>query len=66
MKTHYFDGIIDEDDFFLQMAIGQGYVPKTCLLGGEVIMSLINSGQNPCTGCNGPREKCKSCVLESS
>jgi len=60
MKPHYFDQLIsDEDDFFIKMAIGQGYVPDTCLLGGQIVMSEINLGKCPCAGCNGPREKCK-------
>lgn len=60
MKLHYFDQeIADEDDINLAMAIGQGYVPKTCLLNGMVVMYEVNKGNNPCWGCNGPREKCK-------
>jgi len=59
MKTHYFDQeLADNDDMHLGMAIMQGYVPKTCLLGGAVVMDEINKGNDPCSGCNGPREKC--------
>ena len=59
MKVHYFDQIeADKDDMFLDMAKMQGYVPKTCLLGGQTVMGLINSGQNPCDGCECDRNKC--------
>uniref|UniRef100_A0A6M3KD29 Uncharacterized protein n=1 Tax=viral metagenome TaxID=1070528 RepID=A0A6M3KD29_9ZZZZ len=60
MKSHYFNqDEPDEDDVNLQMAKGQGYVPKNCLLGGMIVMGIINKGGNPCQGCAGPREKCK-------
>jgi hypothetical protein len=59
MKLHYFDhDKADNDDYFLQMAIAQGYVPNTCLLGGNVVFSEVNLGKDPCAGCNCPREKC--------
>ena len=60
MKLHYFNqDKADEDDWHLKIAIEQGYVPKTCLIIGHIVMGLINKGENPCSGCNGPREKCK-------
>ena len=60
MKLHYFDtGKVDDDDYLFQMAINQGYVPKTCLLGGVVIMSEMNNGNDPCKGCNCDRSKCQ-------
>ena len=59
MKPHYFEQeSADQDDMLLKMAIGQGYVPQTCLLGGTVIFGLVNQGQDPCKGCEGPREQC--------
>lgn len=59
MKPHYFEqDKPDEDDMQLRMAIGQGYVPKGCLLGGPLVMEIITKSGNPCTGCEGPREKC--------
>jgi len=59
MKPHYFhQEKPDDDDILLDMAKGQGYVPKPCLLGGQVVMGLINSGKDPCKGCEGLREKC--------
>jgi len=59
MKPHYFEqSQPDEDDIHLKMALGQGYVPPKCLLGGQTVMGLVNQGENPCAGCNGPREKC--------
>jgi hypothetical protein len=64
MKLHYFDQAqADEDDFLLQMAKGQAYVPPKCLLGGAVIMHDINKGHNPCWNCNGPRERCESVTM---
>ena len=60
MKIHYFNQEKpDSDDFMLKMAIQQGYVPESCLLGGSTVMSLVVSGQNPCDGCKCNREKCK-------
>jgi hypothetical protein len=60
MKPHYFEQpAADKDDMFLEMAKAQGYVPKTCLLGGIVVMDEINNHRNPCHGCEGPRDKCK-------
>ena len=59
MKLHYFDqDEPDNDDIMLGIAKTQGYVPRDCLLGSQVVMSEINAGRNPCWGCNGPREKC--------
>jgi len=59
MKLHYFEqSQSDDDDIQLEMSKAQGYVPQRCLLGGMVIMQEIESGNNPCDGCNGPREKC--------
>ena len=60
MKIHYFDQEkSDEDDMLLEMAKGQGYVPKTCLLGGETVMACIQDGLNPCDGCACDKIKCK-------
>jgi hypothetical protein len=59
-KLHYFNqDTADDDDIQLGMAKMQGYVPQTCLLGGAVVMGLVSKGENPCWGCEGPREKCK-------
>lgn len=59
MKLHYFEQeAADADDMLLGMAKMQGYVPPGCLLGGMVVMAETNAGNNPCWGCNGPREKC--------
>lgn len=60
MEVHYFQQeTVDKDDIFLRMAQDQGYVPKECLLGGMMVMGLVNSGMDPCEGCLGPRERCK-------
>lgn len=60
MKPHYFNQESpDSDDFLLKMAIGQGYVPPSCLLGGQTVMGLVNQGNDPCKGCKGDRIKCK-------
>jgi len=60
MKPHYFgQDTADEDDIELKMAKGQGYVPKTCLLGGMLVMGIIReTTKSPCDGCEGPRAKC--------
>ena len=59
MKPHYFEqDEADADDIQLSMAKHQGYIPKTCLLGGILVMHLIGTGENPCWGCEAPREKC--------
>lgn len=56
---HYFDlDEADPKDGLLRMAKDQGYVPKTCLLGGMIVMGMIQSQRDPCAGCAGPREKC--------
>lgn len=59
MQPHYFaQEKPDTDDIQLKMAIGQGYVPETCLLGGPLVMSLMNQNKDPCKGCHCPRDKC--------
>ena len=59
MKLHYFSqDKADSDDMLLGMAKMQGYVPATCLLGGVVVMSEVQSGKDPCSGCNCDRQKC--------
>ena len=58
MKPHYFDQDKADEDMFLEMAIHQGYVPKSCLLGGQIVMGIVNKGDDPCCGCAGPRHKC--------
>lgn len=45
-------------DIMLDMAKGQGYVPKECELDGQLVMGFINSGKDPCIGCNEDRNKC--------
>lgn len=59
LSLHYFDKTeAPIEDAALWMAKHQGYVPKTCLLGGVVVMDEVNNGRNPCWGCEGPRERC--------
>lgn len=60
MKLHYFDDPeADPKDFMLKAAIGQGYVPPTCLLAGHVALQHQLKGEDPCAGCNGPRHRCQ-------
>ena len=60
MKLHYFDqDKADDSDLMLKMAIGQGYVPSSCLLSGQVVMNEMNKSNDPCAGCNCIRSKCK-------
>lgn len=57
---HYFlDREKAKDDMLLQMAISQAYVPKECLLVGQVVMGLMNKGIHPCSDCRGDRDVCK-------
>ena len=46
-------------DIYLQMAIGQGYVPQTCVLDGQLVMLLVIKHEDPCAGCNADRTICK-------
>lgn len=58
-RPHYFDiGTASPLDIELRMAKDQGYVPEGCLLGGRPVMALVRAGEDPCAGCNGPREVC--------
>lgn len=58
-KLHYFEQTsADSTDILLQLAKKQGYVPINCLLNGKIVMSEINKGNDPCTGCHGPRTIC--------
>jgi hypothetical protein len=60
IKLHYFDQEqADKEDWQLGAAKAQGYVPKTCLLGGMTVMHEVNAGHDPCAGCAGPRAKCR-------
>lgn len=60
MKVHYFNqNEADNDDILLKLSIKQGYVPETCLLGGETIILTVHEGNDPCNGCNCNRVKCK-------
>lgn len=60
MKPHYFDNCTpDPDDLALKMAIAQGYVPPSCVLGGAVVMAEVTAGRDPCATCRGPRHRCE-------
>jgi hypothetical protein len=59
MKLNYFSQpLADPDDLMLKAAIRSGYVPATCLLTGSIVIAERLDGNDPCAGCNGPREKC--------
>ena len=59
LRHHYFEqGIASPGDHMLKQAISQGVVPKGCLMGGHIVMGFSFAKQDPCTGCDGPREKC--------
>lgn len=45
-------------DTWKEMMIHQGYVPKKCQLNGKIIWGLINRSEDPCAGCNVPRNEC--------
>ena len=58
-KLHYFkEEKTDPNDHFLNMSIQQGYVPKGCLLGGQLVWGLVKDGKDPCKGCACNRTKC--------
>ena len=42
----------------LGLAVKQGYVPRTCLLRGALVLAEIKAGRNPCWGCASHRENC--------
>jgi len=66
VKTHYFDDPeASPRDELLTLAKRQGYVPKTCLLGGETVMGLVNKGEDPCLGCQCDRIKCKGRLINA-
>ena len=48
----------DDGGLILKMAIAQGYVAPECTLDGEMIMALLQSGRDPCFGCNEDRSVC--------
>ena len=58
MKASYLTHEEAKTDVWLEMAKGQGYVPPKCLLGGQIVMMLINKGDDPCSGCNIDRSAC--------
>ena len=64
-RIHYFDeGTADPKDVFLNMSIDSGYVPKGCLLIGQLVWGLISDGKDPCKGCRGDRDICKGRSFE--
>ena len=59
MKESYFDQEkADADDTALSICIAQDYVPKTCLLGGSIVMTLKMSALDPCRDCPCDRSNC--------
>ncbi len=48
----------DPNDIFLRMSIDSGYVPKGCLLNGQLVFGLVKDGKDPCEGCHCERDKC--------
>jgi hypothetical protein len=60
MELHYFDtGKADPNDLVLRMCVRKGYVPDSCLLGGQQVFALVGVGEDPCFDCDGPREICR-------
>lgn len=53
-------------DLILKKAKEQGYVPEGCYMDGELVMALVNSGYNPCDGCNADRSICHGGQLEET
>lgn len=50
---------VREMDIQKEMAVGQGYVPSTCIMPGQMVMALVTSEGDPCKGCNADRSVCK-------
>ena len=46
-------------DAMLGLCKQQGYVPADCYLTGIIVFGLVNSGKDPCKGCNLDRKICK-------
>ena len=47
-----------EIDIMRDMCIKQGYVPKKCMLTGELIFNHVSLKKDPCIGCNENRIVC--------
>lgn len=45
-------------DAMLAKQIGLKVVPPTCLLGGVIVAGLHGAGIDPCSDCDGPRNRC--------
>lgn len=45
-------------DHPLQKMKNRGVVPQGCLQGGAMVAGMHMAGLDPCTGCEGPRQKC--------
>ncbi len=52
------------EDTMLKMAIGQGYIPATCIADGGLVMATVSEGKDPCKGCNHDRNICKGRPLD--
>ena len=50
--------IVKSADIMLEIVIRQGYVPKDCYLHGNLVLALVNQGNDPCAGCNLDRNIC--------
>ena len=60
IRTHYFeDSCADEGDHILRDEITLGTVPPTCLLGGHLVAAWRINGGDPCSECDGPRDRCR-------
>lgn len=59
LRVNYFElGRPSPADAQLRQAVAEGVVPKGCLLGGHLVLSANFAGRDPCSTCDGPREKC--------
>ena len=58
-QLHYFEeGVAPDTDLQLVAAKQQGYVSQGCLLAGPVVMSEVERGNDPCSGCFCERDVC--------
>lgn len=57
-ENHFNNPAGATSDTMLRLCVQQSYVPPACLLGGQIVLGLVNAGKNPCSGCRGPRHVC--------
>lgn len=49
---------LKENDPMFDMVVERGYVPKTCLLPGMMVLHITNAEGDACKRCNHDRAVC--------